>query len=96
MTMIPIGDFAQADFNAMRAAIELQGYLMDYINDAYFAEEPLTIGNLTYARFLKEYEKAVDGGPVAMKELNRQLAVILQPVAQQVMSQPQQGQNGRQ
>lgn len=90
--MIPIGDFARADFAVMRQAQELQGLVMDYIQDAYFAEEDLNLNNLTYARFMREYENAKAGGPLAMEELNTQLAGLLGPIIQQVMSQPPEAQ----
>lgn len=84
--MNPVGDFARADMGAMLLAQQLQGLVMDYIQDAYFAEEDLNLGNLTYDRFLKEYEKAKDGD--TMNELNRQLAAIIGPVIQQVFMPP--------
>lgn len=90
--MIPKGDFVKADFAAINMSVELQGLAMDYIMDAYFAEEKLNINNLTYANFMKEYEAAKDGDELAKSELDRQLLAILQPVIQQVMTpQPQNG-----
>jgi len=67
-------------------AQELQGLVMDYIQDAYFAEEELNLGNLTYARFMKAYEDARDNDMT--DELNRQLAAIISPVIQQVFMPP--------
>ena len=88
--MNPVGDFAKADMRVMLLAQELNGHVMDYINDAYFAEEPLNLENLTYDRFMKAYEKAHDAGPEAIDELNQQLAGILAPIFDQFMQMPPQ------
>ena len=74
----------------MKLAQELQGKVMDYINDAFFAEEDLNLNNLTYTRFMKEYDRARNDG--TLDELDRQLAAILSPVIQMVLSQPPEGQ----
>ena len=88
-----VGDFAQLDFQAMRLAEQLQAMCVSYINDAYFAEEDLTLDNLTPAKFISELEKARDGGPVAQFEFNRMLGKIIEGVIPQVMN-PQQAQAG--
>ena len=88
--MKPVGDYARADFAVMKLAQELNAQIMDYVQDAYFAEEELNLGNLTYARFMKEYEKAKDGDDLAKSELNRQLGAILAPLIEQVMAAPPQ------
>ena len=90
--MIRHGDFASADFEAMRLASELQALSVEYINESFFAEEDLNLDNLTLANFMKEMEKARDGGPVAAFEFNRQLSKILQGVIPQVMNPQQPGQ----
>ena len=88
--MNPVGDFARADFAVMLLAQELQGRVMDYVSDAYFAEEELNANNLTYERFMRAYEKAHDGGDAEMQELHRQLAGILSPLFDQFMAMPMQ------
>ena len=87
------GDFAQSDFAAMRLAEQLQSLSMQYINEAFFAEEDLGLDNLTLDKFFKELEKAKDGGPVAEFEFNRQLTKIIQGVIPMV-TQPQEPQEG--
>lgn len=83
-----VGDFAQLDFYAMRLAEELQALSTQYINEAFFAEEDLNLDNLTLANFLKEAEKARDGGKVAELEFNRQLAKIIKGVVPMILNPP--------
>ena len=64
---------------------------MDYVMEAFFAEEDLNLNNLTYDRFIKEYEKAHAGDDLAKSELNRQLGAILGPLIEQVMAAPPEG-----
>lgn len=84
-----IGDFAQADFAVMKLAEELQAMSTLYINEAFFAEEDITLDNLTYSNFLKEAQKAREGGPVAQQEFNRMLAKIVQNSVGMVLNPPQ-------
>lgn len=86
-----IGDYAQADFAAMRLAEELQALSVMYINDAFFAEEELNLDNLTLTNFLKAMESAREGGPVAETEFNRMLANIVRQAVGTVMAPPQEG-----
>lgn len=86
--MKPVGNFARAEFEVMNLSQQMQGRVMDYINDVYFAEEELNINNLTYERFMREYEKAQAGGDESMSELNRQLAGILSPIIDQFLAAP--------
>lgn len=87
-----IGDFSQADFEAMRLASQLQALATEYINDAFFAEEELNLDNLTLHNFVTSLDKAQDGGPVAVLEFNRMLSKIIAGVVPQVINPPQQGQ----
>ncbi len=91
-----IGDLSQADFESMRLAEQMQALSMEYINEAFFAEEDLNINNLTWNRFMDAVDRAKDGGPVAQNELDQMLLKILQPIAQQVMNPPQPGAQGQQ
>ena len=84
-----IGDFAQADFFAMQLAEQLQALSMQYVNEAFFAEEEINLDNLTLSNFLKEASKAKEGGPIAEQEFSRMLAKIVQGAADMVMNPPQ-------
>lgn len=86
--MRPVGNMARAEFEVMRLAQELQGKALDYVMESYFAEEDLSLSTLTYARFMKEYERARTEG---FDDLDRQLAAILTPILQQVLSAPPEG-----
>ena len=88
-----IGDFAQADFFTMRLAEELQALSMQYIQEAYFAEEELNLDNLTFANFVKAADAAQEGGPIAQKEFDRLLAKIIKGATDQVLNPPQKGSN---
>lgn len=83
-----LGDFARADFAVMQLAQQLQGKAMDFIQEAYYAEEDLSLNNLTYDRFMKHYDRARTEG---FDDLDRQLAAILSPILQQVLSAPPEG-----
>ena len=85
--MKPVGDFAHAEFEVMRLAQIMQGQAVDYVKAAFLAEEDLNLNNLTYDRFMKEYEKSRAEGTT--DEFDRQLAAILSPVLQMVLSAPQ-------
>ena len=85
--MRPVGNMARAEFEVMRLAQLLQGQALDYVMEAFFAEEDLNLNNLTYDRFMKEYEKSRAEGTT--DEFDRQLAAILSPVLQMVLSAPQ-------
>lgn len=80
------GDMAQFDFYSMRLAEQLQTLAMQYIHEAFFAEEDLAIDNLTWNRFSKAMDDAQQEGPVAKVELDRQLAKILKGVLPQVLN----------
>ena len=84
-----VGSFAQADFQAMRLAEELQALSTLYINESFFAEEEINLDNLTLANFLKEAEKARDGGKVAELEFNRMLAKIIKGVVPMILNPPE-------
>lgn len=86
-----IGDFSQADFAVLRLAEQMQALAVNYLNEAYFAEEDLNIDNLTWDRFVKAWDEAKDGGDIGMYEFNRQLAAIIQGVIPQVLNPPQEG-----
>lgn len=90
-----IGDFSQADFQAMQMADQLQALSVGFIKEAFFAEEELNIDNITETKFFKELDKARAGGPVAQYEFNRMLGDLLvqavQRTQQQGQGQPQQG-----
>lgn len=90
-----IGDYAIADFAAMRLAEEMQALSVLYINEAFFAEEELNLDNLTLNNFLKEMQKAKEGGPVAEHEFNRMLAGIVKQAVDMTMNPPQPTQGGQ-
>lgn len=88
-----IGNFAQADFQAMRYADQLQALAVSYIQEAFFSEEDLNLDNLTPTKFLQELEKARDGGPIAQLEFNRMLGKIIMGAVPMVMQASAEGGN---
>ena len=90
------GDFAQADFYSMRLAEQMQTLAMQYIHEAFFAEEDLAMDNLTWNKFQKAMDDADQGGPVAKVELDRQLIKILNGVMPGVLNPQPQGGQGQQ
>lgn len=87
-----IGDYSQADFAALRLAEQMQALATQYITEAYFAEEELSLGNLTWNNFIKAADEAKDGGPIAMNEFNRMLAKIISGAVPEALAPPEEGQ----
>ena len=87
-----IGSFAQLDFLSMQLAEQMQALSMEYIQESFFAEENIGLDNLTHALFLKEMEKAKEGGPIAQNEFNRQLAKIIQGIVPSILNPPEEQQ----
>ena len=73
----------------MRLAEQMQALAMEYIQEAYFAEEDLNLDNLTFNAFVKAADAAHEGGPIAQNEFNRMLTKILQGVVPQIMNPPE-------
>lgn len=88
------GSFAQADFQAMRYADQLQALAVSYIQEAFFSEEDLNLDNLTPTKFLQELEKARNGGPIAQLEFNRMLGKIIMSAVPTVMQASAQSASG--
>ena len=84
-----IGSFAQLDFLSMQLAEQMQALSMQYVQEAFFAEENIGLDNLTHALFLKEMENAKAGGPIAENEFNRQLAKIIQGIVPSILNPPE-------
>lgn len=85
-----IGSMAQLDYFSMQLAEQMQALSMQYIQDAFYAEEDIGLDNLTHALFLKEMEKAKEGGPIAENEFNRMLSKIIQGVVPMITNPPPQ------
>lgn len=90
-----IGDFSQADFEALKLAEQMQALATSYIKDAFFAEEDLQLDTLTETKFIKALEQARNGGAVEQYEFNRMLGNMIVQAVQTVQQQSQQG-GGRQ
>lgn len=89
-----IGDYSQADFQAMQMADQMQALAVSFIKEAYFAEEELNLDNITEKKFMQALDKARTGSSVEKYEFNRMLGDLLVKAVQQGQQQGQQPQQG--
>ena len=89
-----IGDYSQADFQAMQMADQMQALAISFIKEAYFAEEELNLSNITETRFVKALDSARTGSSVEKYEFNRMLGDLLIQAVQRGQQQGQPPQQG--
>lgn len=89
-----IGDYSQADFQAMQMADQMQALAVSFIKEAYFAEEELNLSNITETRFVKALDGARTGSSVEKYEFNRMLGDLLIQAVQRGQQQGQPPQQG--